>query len=253
MNRILAALAIVCLSPALACAQGLNITNFRPAYSMPPGAHGPTRVDAASPKLVAGDVLYAEYTIEGLTAEPKTGKVRYEIVLEFVDSAGSPKLVRKTPNETVPQLNGNRMPGSLFLSIGPAFPPGKYTIKLTVDDKVANKKAFLNKAIQVIPTQLAFIQVEALAVALPGEPIGARCMVVGFGLDNKKLPNLDVTVRVLDGNGKAVSNPAKTEFPAALPPGVNAANVNELPVVYPLTPNRPGQFVIDLGSGTQFR
>jgi hypothetical protein len=243
MKRILAALALVCLAPTLACAQPVNITNFRPAY----GPHGSTRVDAANPKLVPGDVMYAEYTIEGLATDTKTGRVRYDTVLEFFDNTGKRLLERKTPNDTVPQLGGSRMPGSLFVSIGSAFTPGKYMIKLTIDDKVAGKaKAVLQKNIQVIPMQLAFTQVSAIAVALPGEPIAAQCAVVGFVRDKKGMMNVEVTVQVLDAAGKAASNPAESKFPAALPPGVDPTTVNELLVPYPLTPNRPGQFIIEI-------
>jgi hypothetical protein len=241
MKRLIAAFALLCLCPGLAPAQTLRIANFRPAY----GIHGPTRVETKNPKLVQGDLLYADFAIEGLTVDGK-GKVRYDTKLELFDGKKS-LLERNTPNEAVPQLGGERMPGDLYINIGDAFPPGKYTVRLTVTDKVANTKPSaisIEYPIEVVPATLAFVQVEALAAVLPGEPAGVRCLVAGFTPDKTKAPNLDVTIRVLDSNGKAVSTAVQTSFPRDLPKGIDPPQF--LPVVYPLTPNRPGQFVIEM-------
>jgi hypothetical protein len=246
MKRIIAALALVCLAPGLAPGQGLDIKRFRPAYSVPPGSHGPTRVDADNLKVVPGDVLYAEYAIVGLASDPKTGKVNYDVVLELIDNTGKNLMRRPTPNSAVPQLGGGEMPGDLYIVFGENFAVGKYTAKLTVTDKVASKTVVKNYPVQVVPKQLAFVHVEAMAMALVGDPVGVRCLVTGHALD-KKMCNVDVTIRLLDAGGKEVATPVKMNFPGDLAKGgLDKENLTILPVVYPLTPNRPGQFVFEL-------
>lgn len=249
MKRIVAALALVCLSPALAPGQGLAIKRFRPAYSVPPDSlHGPTRVDAKNLKLVQGDVLYAEYAIAGLTTDTATGKVSYDIVLELIDAKGKNWMRRPSHNEAVPQLGGDEMPGDMLINFGDAFPVGKYTVSLSVTDRVGKKTVVEKVPIEVVPLQFAFVHVEALALALPGERVGIRCLVTGFALDAKKECNVDVTVRMLDANGKSVAASVQMNFPEALGKGVDRQNLTILPVVFPLTPNRPGQFYFELAA-----
>jgi hypothetical protein len=245
MKRIIAALALVCLAPGLAPGQGLDIKRFRPAYSVPPGSHGPTRVDADNLKVVPGDVLYAEYAIVGLATDPKTGKVNYDVVLELFDSNNKSQMRRPTPNSAVPQLGGGEMPGDLYIVFGENFASGKYKVKLTVTDKVATKTIEKTYPVQVGSKQFAFVHVEAMAMALVGDPVGVRCLVTGFALD-KKLCNVDVSIRVLDAGGKEVVTPVKMNFPGEFGKGVDRENLTILPVVFPLTPNRPGQFVVEL-------
>ncbi len=247
MKRIVAALALLALSAGVAPGQGLDIKGFRPAY----GVHGATRVEAAalgtqkSLKLVQGDVLYAEFTITGLTADAK-GRVNYETTVEFSDKKNK-RHERKTPNLALPELGGGQMPGEVLITIGDAYPVGSYTLTLTIDDKIAKKKITKPFAVEVMKTRFAFVHVESPALGLPGERTVTSCLVTGFKLDGKKEPNVEVAVRVLDANGKALSTPPPFLFPRDLPPGVaGVQNAPGLPVVYPLTPNRPGLFFIEL-------
>ena len=252
MKRIAAALAVWCLAAGLAPGQGLNIVRFRPQYSVPErgqGAilHGPTRVDAKNLKIVQGDVLYATYAITGLKST-KDGKVSYEIVLELVDNkTNKPIMRRPTSNEAMPQLGGGEMPGDLFMTFGSAFKVGKYTINLEVKDKIANQSVKKPIPVEIIPEQLAFVHVNATALALPGDRAGVACSIIGFALDKKKIPNVEVFIRLLDANGKPVTEPAvQMSFPKDLPEGVDRTNPLFLPVIYIVSANRPGQFVFEL-------
>jgi hypothetical protein len=240
MRRTIAALALVCLVPGLAPA--LEIVNLRPAY----GANGVARKEAQNPKLVPGDVLWADFAIDGLKVD-ENGKVNYETILEFFDGSKKRLFEKKTPNSAVPALGGNRMPGDMFVVIGESFAPGKYSLKLTVNDNLAKQKVFQDYSLEVVAPTFAFVHVEAPALGLPGTPSGVQFLVTGFTPDAKKKdPNVEVTIRVLDANAKPVSPPVKTEFPRDIPTGAPSPIV-ALPVVYPIgVLNRPGQFYIDI-------
>lgn len=243
MKRIIAALALLCLSPGLAPGQGLRILNFRPAY----GPLGPTRTETKNPKLMQGDMLFVDYTIDGLTAN-KGGVVSYDIILEFFDSKNQRIFEKKTPNEAIPGLGGNRMPATLFVNIGDALAVGKYSIKLTVKDKIAGKDTALEYPLEVVPVKFEFVHVQALALGvLGGDPVGVQCLVTGFALDAKKECNVDVTIRILDAStGKEVTAPTLMNFPDQLKKGADRTDLKIVPVFYPVTPNRPGQFVFEL-------
>ena len=160
MRRILAALVVLCMVPSLAPA--LEIKNVRPSF-------GPMGARRDETKFLPGDVLWINYDIEGLTFDEKTGKANYETKLEFLDDKGTVKFERKTPNEVTADLGGTRMPGDLHVIMGQNLPDGKYTVKLTVLDKLAKVSKSIVYPIQVLPPAFGFVAVMAPAVGLPGQ------------------------------------------------------------------------------------
>jgi hypothetical protein len=237
MKRILAALVVLSIVPGLAPA--LEIKNIRPCY----GQFGSLRTTT---KFVQGDLLYMTYDIDNLALDAKTGKASYDTRMEIIDDKQAVKFERKYSNDVVPELGGARMPGELVASFGTAFPPGKYTVKLTVTDKLAKQsKAFLY-SIEVVPLTLGFIHVEAPAVGLTNQTYRTLWGLVGFVPDPKtKKPNVEITIRILDQNGKPVARETKIVLPADLPMGLGDAP-EVIPISLPIYLNRTGQFEIDI-------
>jgi hypothetical protein len=235
MKRILAALVVLSMVPGLTPA--LEIKNIRPSY----GPYGSLRTTT---KFVQGDLLYMTYDIDNLSLDAKTGKASYDTKMEIIDDKQAVKFERKFSNDVVPELGGARMPGELLASFGTAFPPGKYTVKLTVADKIAKQsKAFLY-SIEVVPLTFGFIHVEAPAVGLTNQTYRALLGLVGFVPDAKtKKPNVEITIRILDQNEKPVGRETKIVLPADLPMDVNAELI---PINLPIYLNRTGQFQIDI-------
>jgi hypothetical protein len=237
MKRTLAALVVLCLVPGLTPA--IEIKNVRPSY-------GPLGSLRTGTKFLPGDLLFMTFDIDGLSLEEKTGKAVYETKLEFLDDKQKPLYESKTRNEVIPNLGGARMPGDLHLIIGKDFAAGKYTVKLTVTDKLAKQSKAIIYPIQVLPRDFGFIGVMAPAVGLNGQSYLAEWGLVGFAPDAKtKLPNAEITIRVLDQNDKPVVAETKITLPNDLP--LNLGNAPELvPITLPLFLNRTGQFQIDI-------
>ena len=137
------------------------------------------------------------------------------------------------------------MPGDLHVITGDST-PGKYTVKLTVMDKLAKTEKSIEYAIEIVPPTLGFTLVSAPALALPASGYLAEFSVVGFARDDKMLPKVEVTTRVLDANDKQLTTPVKVSFPDAIPAGANPKDLKFLPVNFPIFLNRPGQFTIEI-------
>src|SRR5262249_39707346 len=127
-TRVLLAASLLCVI----CSSGpaLELKNVRPSY----GPIGATRTDV---KCLPKDTLFINYDIDGLKFDAKTGKARYTTILELIDGSNKVIYRKDTPNEVIPQLGGTRMPGDLFVVMGRDQKPGKYSVRLTVDDKLA--------------------------------------------------------------------------------------------------------------------
>src|SRR6202011_2333598 len=128
------------------------IKNVRPSY-------GPLGAAGNATKFLPGDVLWINYDIEGLTFDDKTGKASYETKLEFIDGKGMVLFERKTPNEVTAQLGGDRMPGDLHVIMGQNLDKGKYTVKLTVTDKLAKMSKSITYPVEVLPEAFGFVAV----------------------------------------------------------------------------------------------
>jgi hypothetical protein len=237
MRRTFAALALLGLVPGLSSA--LEIKNVRPSY-------GPLGAPRTGTKFLPGDVLWINYDIEGLKFDDKTGKASYETKLEFLDSKGMQLFERKTPNEVIAQLGGTSMPGDLHVVMGQNLPAGKYTIKLSVTDNLTKDTKSVTYPVEVLPKGFGFVGVMAPTVGFPGQHYLAEFGLVGFELDKKGLPNVEVTIRVLDSAQKPVTQPVKISLPNDIPQGVDVQKLQMVPLSYPLYLNRAGTFTIEI-------
>ncbi len=82
------ALVLVCLLPD--DVQALTMKNVRATY----GSAGATR---KSNKFLPGDVVFVEFDIDGITADPKTNMVRYSIKMEVWEEKKKEQVLRREP------------------------------------------------------------------------------------------------------------------------------------------------------------
>jgi hypothetical protein len=241
MRRTIVALALFCFVAAPAPA--LEVVNFRPCY----GPHGATRkVDKLVAKIQPGDTFFADYAIEGLTVNQKSGNVEFTTKLEFFDSSGKSLLARENKNTANLDLGGNRINSDVILTIGRDTAPGKYKIQVTITDKLGSAKTSITQDVEVVPPTFAIVQVESLAAALPGTNVATGFGLVGFKLGGAmQLPKAEITVRILDASEKPVGQPTKYLLPEALPAGPTK-QIEFAPIVQPIFLNRPGQFYVDI-------
>jgi len=239
MMRSLAALALaLTLVPAAAA---LELKNVRPSY-------GPQGAERKTNKLLPGDVIWLAYDIEGLKVDAKTGKVKFDTKLELFEGKNAEPLFVTGPvtNDARLELGGTSMPGDLHIVMGPTRAAGKYTIKLTIEDKVAKETKSFTYPVEVLPKDFGFVGVTAPTIGLAGQNSLAGFGLVNMTLDKTtKQPNVEVVIKVLE-NGKPVANPVYITLPKDLPEGLDLDKQNFVPLSYPLYLNRPGVFTLDI-------
>jgi hypothetical protein len=230
------------LTPASAAA--LEIKNFRPCYAPVPFGASRTEKDL---KCLPGDFIWVTYDIEGLKLDPKTGKASFVTIFELFDSQAKPVFdPKRTPNEFLPQLGGTRMPGDLHLQMGRNQKPGKYVIRLTVQDRNSNESKSQTQQFELLQRGFGFAGVVAPGIGFAGQHYATEFALIDMGLDAKKQPDVKVEMRVLDENAKPVATSTYWTLPRDLPMGTDLVKENLVPLHFPLYLNRPGRFIIDI-------
>lgn len=241
MNRLLVpALLALGFVPSLSSA--VEIKNIRPCW----GPFGATRFQA---KCLPGDILFITYDIEGLEIDPKTKKASYDTTLELLDAGDKDKVLYKnpTPNEVIPALGGARMPGDLHVIMSPKQKPGKYSIRLTINDKIGKQAKAFRYDFEVVPEAFGLIHVGAPAVQFTGVHYFLQFKLVNMALDAKtKQPDAELTIRILDENNKEVAEPTKNNFPKDIPEGTDLQVSNVVALQYPIYLNRAGRFTVEV-------
>jgi hypothetical protein len=246
MVRLLVALFLVVgFTPNLAWA--VDILNPRACY----GPFGASRKEA---KCLPGDILFMTYEIDNLVKD-KSGKVSYDTILQLLDlsqkddKTGKPKVIYEntTANDLVPLLGGTRLPGDLHVVMGPKQAAGKYVVQLTVNDKFDGGKGVkFSYTFDVVEKTFGFVRVAAPTVGLPGTHYVTNFWLANLGMNAKNEPNAELTIKILDEKGTAVSTPVKMLLPRDMPEGVDLKTANFIPLSYPVYLNRPGRYTIEM-------
>jgi hypothetical protein len=231
-------------------AGAFNLTNARTTYD----TFGTPRADT---KFLPGDKIVLSFDIEGIQPA-STGKVLYSIAMEVTDSKGVVQF-KQSPRdqETTLALGGNRLPAFASLQIGTDQPPGDYTVKVTVTDRVTKASKTLTKTYQVLPKAFGLVRLSttqdsnrqfALPFPVEGQSLWVNFVVVGFGRDQGKgQPNLSVMLNVLDESGKpTMAKPFTGEVNQNVPPQAQG-----LPLQFLLDLNQAGKFTIALTATDQ--
>lgn len=231
------AMCAVCFAPA--SSYGVDIKNIRPCY----GPLGATRYEA---KCLPGDVLFMTYDLEGLAVDKTTGKASYVTILELIDSDQKVLFKKETPNDVMPQLGGTRMPGDLHVIMAPKQAPGKYFIKLTVHDKLGKDAKAFKYDFVVMPETFGIVGVSAPAIGFPGQHYVTGFGLVNLALDKMNQPKANVSIRILDAAGAAVTTPVQMVFPQDLPMDTDLSKGNFVPLTFPIYLNRVGRFTVEV-------
>jgi len=193
------------LQPAPAQTSNLSIKNDRITY----GILGPERRDN---KLLPGDVFVVSFDIDGLQVNTEDGKVKYSMGMELTDGQGKVQFKKEPQDlEAVNALGGSRLPAFALSDIGLDTPPGEYTLKVTVSDRVNKAMQQLIRKFEVQQKKFGIVRLvlsnekdmPVPPVAVPGQTVLINFALVSFDLaGDKKQPNLNVEMRILDEAGQ---------------------------------------------------
>jgi len=220
------------------------------------GILGPDRKDAKDPKVLPGDLLVVSFDINGLTVKDD-GRVRFSMGFELLSKGKTKPVFAHAPEikESFLSLGGSRLPSLAQATIGTDTKPGEYAMKVTVTDVETKKTQVLEQKFEVIPAQLGFVRVgltydaptyyPAPAIGVPGQTLLLHFSLVGFELDKKNNPDVNVSMVILDeATGKpTVAKPNSGD--------VKMIASKEFETIIPFDPipiqiNRPGKYTITI-------
>jgi hypothetical protein len=238
-----------CVLLCLSAAQGdaLEIANHRRTYG---------HLGALKPKeagALPGDTAYFTFEIKNLKLDA-FGKASYSIAIEIRDEAGK-IFYQQRPYNSVAQnfLGGNSLPCSAHIEIPLDTKPGPVEWKVTVVDRTTKKSVSVAGKGKILPADFGIVQVGLFAdaemrvpmsaVAVVGDSAYVKFAAVGFARDkDKKQPNVEVSMRVLDDKGQpTMAKPIVGKIDSNVDP-----KEQFLPVQFGLTMNRAGRFTIEL-------
>jgi hypothetical protein len=129
--------------------------------------------------------------------------------------------------------------------LGTGQDAGKYQMKITVKDLVAKDEKSTLYDFEVLPAGFGIVQPSTPTVAFVGFDFSVGFSLVGMKRDDKdKLPDVKLTLRVLDGQGKELTaKPYTLDIQALhIPPANDLSTKEVIPIYFPLFLNRTGKY-----------
>lgn len=227
---------------------GLQLTNARTTF----GVLGADRSDI---KLLPGDTFFVAFDIEGLTVDPKTGKVAYGMGMEVANAKGKDEFKQAPQNqETYNHLGGSRVPAFAHVDIGLNQPPGEYTMNVTVTDTLKKTSKTLTQKFQVLPTDFGLVRLQlnngrfpVPPIGVPGQSLMLSFATVGFQRGANKQPSIGLELRILDETGK----PTMGQPVVGTADNTQGPNDPAVPFDFMLILNRSGKFTVELKATDQ--
>lgn len=213
------------------------------------GYHGAERKEDA---FLPGDVAFLRFNIRNMTFDA-SGRAAFSIAMEILDSAGMSQFKQAPRNEqAMDYLGGGMLQSVADVQIPLNAKPGEFTIRLIITDRSNKASKTLERKVRILPADFGIVHIhttqdrEGKAAIAPvgslGEPLYINFGVVGFQRDDKKQPNIELSMRVLDDKGNPTGAPPMTgkadrEVPESL---------MVVPLQFGLTLNRVGRFTVEV-------
>jgi len=99
---------------------------------------------------VVGQTIFIQFSVASFQRDPKTKQPNVEFEFQIVDEKGNPTLGQ--PRKHIQDAGVDEKEGAFAMRF-PLFMsrPGKFTVKVTATDKVANKKATYDLPVTILP------------------------------------------------------------------------------------------------------
>lgn len=240
--RIKLALALFVLGVCVAPAAAVDVTDVR-------ATKGPMGAKREDNKYLPGDMLFLYFEIKDLQLDPKDSMAaKYQTTLEILDKEGKVVFKEQTPMQKIILLGGTQIRSNAFAVLGTGQEAGKFKARLTVNDVNANQKKEVFHEFEVLPAGFGLIQPNTPAVWFAGLDYTVSFSLVGMKRNKDKLPDVNMTLSVLDEAGKSVL--AKPwEFNVQIfhtPPGNDLTIKDVAPVVFTFFLNKAGTYTIQV-------
>jgi hypothetical protein len=242
------------LSLPAADAGELQMTNDRVTF----GRLGPTRKDT---KFLPGDVYFVTFDIEGLQFN-KEGNAQYSMQMELFDPKGVSKFKSLQKSDPVFAVQGGgRLTEAIHAVVPTDATPGEYRIDLVVTDVNTKKQAKMTRKYEVAEKAFGIVRVNCAydlgglngpVFPSPGLGTVGQVLFLHFGMTGferdkeKKQPNLELQVRMLDESGKpTLEKPHPQSFPTADDAAV-PEQLSVVPLWFPLALTKTGKYTVEL-------
>jgi hypothetical protein len=235
---------LAALSLAPAQTGDLEVNNIRTTY----GFLGPDRSDKEP--LLPGDVLFVAFDIDNIRTDD-TGKILYSLGMEVVDSKGK-TVYKQDPQdlEGTNSLGGHHLPAFAKVELGLDQPPGQYTLRVSVTDRLAKKTKTFERPFEVAPRSFGLVRLGISAdpegrfpmpsLGATGQPVWIHYTAVGFERGGqKKEPDMNFKMEILDEQKNPTLRSPNAGDVKELP-----QNLNFCPLDSSLVLNRPGKFTV---------
>jgi len=203
--------------------------------------------------MLPGDKAHFTFEIKNLKLDD-AGKASYSIAIEIRDADGK-LFYEQRPYNAVARnfFGGATMPCSAHVEVPLDAKPGGVDWKVTVKDRTTKQSAVIAGKGNILPADFGIVQVGLFADADTRVPMSAVGVVgdsaylqfsaVGFARgQDKKQPNVHVSMRILDEQGKpTMREPVTGKIDADVAPAARY-----LPMLFGITLNRAGRFTIEL-------
>lgn len=226
-------------------AQGLALDNFR----IPNGVYGTSR--PASQAFLPGELVLLAFDLSGLKVVGE-GRSVYGVGLTMTGPDGKVLVDQEPrPTEAILPLGGGRVPAFVAAELPINLPPGTYTMSVRATDFVGKTEGKGSRQIEVAPKKFGIVRITnsfgtgdaAPNYGLPGQQFILRYSLAHCTLDPKTLRcRAEIRIRLLDDKGTAITaKPLITEIRDVLDETTRVC-----PCTYPIQPNRPGRFQIEI-------
>lgn len=225
----------------------LEIVNPRSTY----GHLGAPRPRAG---VQGGDVFHFAFDVKGMSQD-ENGRVRYSLHMQVRDEKKQVVFNLGPRNATaINFLGGDTVPCAAHLEVPLDAAAGVHHLHVEIVDLASGRKAVFESQGNILPDDFGLVRVGTFAdaegripmspIGVVGETLNVNFSAVNFVRDKKsKQPDVSVSMRVLDDQGKQVSPPLTGRANQDIPDDFQI-----IPMQFGVTLNRVGRFTIEVNA-----
>jgi hypothetical protein len=241
-------LALALLAALAAPAQALELKNERASYGL-------LSIPKESSKFLPGDIIYLVFDIEDLKVNEKDGVAEVQQILQIADGDGKVIFGQKPQPIKVPLFGATRMPGVVQALMTTDQKPGKYTLKVSVEDKLAKVTKKIAYDFELLKPAFGIVQPFTPSVGFLNQDFIVNFAVTGMLKDKKtRRPDVEISMRLLAKNGKPlVPQPVKNNILDWDVEGTDydLTKLTVVPVTLPLVLAQKGSFIVEIQATDQ--